>query len=105
MQKKSNVKSIIKLSKENSGLIKKIFSQKNELKKISKFKKENPEKAEEIRYEVRVEDPSLKGQKLEQKINLEINKYIKNQEKEARRIAKRKQNEEIVRQQDEKKNK
>ncbi len=101
--KKKEKNSVFSQSKENVSLIKKIFKQKNELKKISEFKKNNVEKAEEIKYEVRVEDPSLKGNKLERKINQEINKYIKKEEKEAKRIAKRQKNEAIVRQQDAKK--
>ncbi len=102
MQKKAK-KSIFSQSKENISLIKKIFKQKNELKKIKEFKKNNIEKTEEIKYEVRVEDPSLKGNKLDRKINQEINKYLRKEEKEAKRIARRQKNEAIVRQQDEKK--
>ncbi len=101
--KKKEKNSVLSQSQENISLIKKLFKQKNELKKIKEFKQNNVEKAEEIKYEVRVEDPSLKGNKLERKINQEINKYIKKEEKAAKKIAKRKKNEEIIRQQDAKK--
>ncbi len=91
---------ISKLVKENNQLIKKIFHQRQELNKIKKFRLENDKLVQEIRYELRVGNPSLSGNKLEMKINQEINKIIKNDERKAKEIAKRKRNEEIVRLQD-----
>ncbi len=101
MSKKARVKSIAKGSNENRKLIAKLLKQRKQYKNVKQFKKDNPEKTSEILYEVRVENPKLKGQELQQKVNQAINKHLQKITNAERKKARRKKNEEIVKRQDE----
>lgn len=101
MSKKARIKSIAKGSNENRKLIAKLLKQRKQYNAVKQYKVDNPEKVSEILYEVRVGDPSLKGQALERKVNQEINKYMKKIDKEDKKKARRIKNEAIVKQQDE----
>ncbi len=100
MSKKARIKSIAKGSNENRKLISKLLKQRKQYMSVKQFKIDNPEKTSEIKYEVRVDDPSLKGRALDLKVNQAINKYIKNEAKAASKKARRLKNEELVKKQD-----